>query len=210
MPVPSSNRWLHRGLTFVALLQACSSWSSAQPTLQITSPAAGATFSPGQTVTVTVSTSGSGFSSVLIVGQGVLGFSAPISAPPYKFSVAIPALAVQQQYTITAVGVVGPDQFVSSPPVSITVQRPDAPVSVRVEPDILELKVGEKGYLRVIAAYRDGSTADVTQAPNTAYKSNSIATATVNSYGIVTAVAPGSATILVKGVTLVPLTVARR
>ena len=149
MTVHALSRQLYKTMMFVVLIHACALWLDAQPTLQITSPSDGAVFSPGQTITVTVTASGSGFSSVFVIGQDPLGFSARLSAPPYQFSLPIPASAVPRQYKITAAGVITAGEPVYSPSVTIAVQRSDPPVSVRVEPNILELKVGQKGYLQV-------------------------------------------------------------
>ena len=192
----------------VASLWACFLPLHAQPALQITSPVNGAVFSPGQTVAVTVNPSGSGFSYIGVFGEDPLGFSALVSTAPYQFSLPIPTTAVQRQYRITAVGVIGAAEPVFSPSITITVQRSDAPVTVRVEPAVLQLRIGQKAYLRVVSTYGDGSTAVLTKSASTTYTSNSTAIATVNNYGAVTAVGSGATTILVNGVALVPITVA--
>ena len=61
MTVQALSRQLYRTLMLVALIQVCASWLNAQPTLQITSPSDGAAFSPGQTITVTVTASANRF-----------------------------------------------------------------------------------------------------------------------------------------------------
>jgi len=198
---------LRRLLIFVpGLMFACYAPLDAQPTLQITSPVNGAVFSPGQTIQVSVSSSG-GLSPVFVVGQNI-GFSTALSAPPYNFSLQIPTNIDPNQYTIRAVGMITPGNLVKSPRITIVVQRPDSPVSLRVEPSVLKLNIGANGYLRVVGTYGDGSTADLTQAPSTSYVSNSPAIATVNNWGMVTAVSSGSTTIVVNGTEQVPVTVA--
>jgi hypothetical protein len=60
------------------------------------------------------------------------------------------------------------------------------------------LSVGEQAYLRdVQATFADGSTLDVENSTRHAYQSDSPSVATVDENGIVTAVAPGSASIAV-------------
>lgn len=209
MTVVALPRFCHVQLiVFLAVTLAALAPLRAQPTLQITSPANGAIFSPGQTIAVSVSPSGSGFSFIAIIGQGPLGVTAPVYTPPYQFSIPIPTTITPAQYTLTAMGVISPGQSIMSAPITVVVQRPDPPVSVRVQPSILKLNIGKNAYLRVIGTYSDGSTADLTQAASTTFVSNSPAIATVTAQGAVTAVSSGSTTILVNGTVLVPVTVA--
>lgn len=179
----------------------------AQPSLQITSPANGAAFSPGQTFTVSVVPSG-GITTVFVIGEDPLGASSPQSTAPYQFTFLISTRIRPRQYKLTAIGEVTPGQPVASSQITITIQRSDSPVSIRAQPSILKLNIGKNGYLRVIGTYSDGSTADLTQAPSTSFVSSAPAIATVTSQGIVTAVAAGSTTILVNGTVQVPVTVA--
>jgi len=176
-------------------------------TIQITSPANGAVYSPGQTVAVTVSAS-AGFSSIFVGSQDPLGTSAPASTAPYQFSLLVPATTPQQQYTITAGGVTPSGQLVTSTPITIIVQRPDSPVSLRVDPSMLKMNIGDNSYLGVWGTYSDGSVAYIRFAASTTFVSNAPAIATVNNYGVVTGVSSGSTTILVNGTVQVPVTVA--
>jgi hypothetical protein len=179
----------------------------AQSTLQITSPTNGTVFSPGQTITVSVSAS-TGLSAVFIVGENPIGFSAPLYTAPYQFSVPLPTTIRPKQYVLTAEGVVTPGHVVRSTPITIVVQRSDSPTSLRLQPSVVNLDIGQNAYLRVVGTYSDNSTADLTQAASTTFVSNSPAIATVNAYGAVTAVSSGSTTILVNGTVVVPVTVA--
>jgi hypothetical protein len=178
----------------------------AQPTLQITSPANGAVFRPGQTITVSVT--GSGIASVFIAGEGPLGYTAPVSGPPFQFSVPIPATITPKQYTLTAIGLGASGQKGASAQITIAIQRSDSPVSLHVQPSVLRLNVGQAGYLRVSGTYSDGTVAYLTQAASTTFVSSAPAIATVNNYGAVTAVSSGSTTITVNGTVQVPVTVA--
>src|SRR5438552_11715111 len=62
----------------------------AQPTLQITSPPDGTVVAPGQTLSIAVTASGS-FNRVGLVAHDPIGFSQFLSAPPYQFTLVIPA-----------------------------------------------------------------------------------------------------------------------
>jgi hypothetical protein len=200
----------HRRLSIAILgvILTCLTSLHAQPTLQITSPANGTVFSPGQTITVSVSPSGAGFSMIGVGGEDPLGFAGFVSTPPYQFSIQIPTTITPKQYTLTAMGVVTGGQAVSSPQIRVAVQRPDSPVSLNVQPSMLQLNVGDNGYLTVWGTYSDSSVAYLTQAASTTFVSNSPTIATVSNYGIVTAVSSGSTTIVVNGTSQVPITVA--
>jgi hypothetical protein len=76
----------------------------AQPTLRITSPRNGAVVNSGQTLTVSVNASGT-FSKVVIVGEGRIGFTKYLTAPPYQFSISIPANMASGMFALTAIGV---------------------------------------------------------------------------------------------------------
>ena len=190
-----------------AALLTCISRLYAQPTLQITSPANGAAYSPGQTFSVSVSASGA-ISSVLIMGPEPFGFTAPVSTVPYQISIQIPTTTSPNKYTLTAVGMNAQGQPVARASFTIAVQRTDAPASLSVRPSLLKLNIGQNGYLRVVGTYSDGSVADLSQAPSTTFVSNAPAIATVNNYGAVAALSSGSTTIMVNGTVQVPVTVA--
>lgn len=142
-----------------------------------------------------------------VAGEDPLGFAGLVSTSPYQFSIQIPTTTTPKRYKLTAMGVVTQGQAVASPQITIVVERSDPPVSLRVQPSILELNIGKEGYLTVWGTYNDGSEAFLSEAASTTFVSNSTAIATVNSYGIVTAVSPGDTTILVNGTTRVPVSV---
>lgn len=83
--------------------------------------------------------------------------------------------------------------------------------SITATPSPLRLvTVNEQKALRVEGTFEDGSTADLTRNPATMYTSSNPSVATVDSTGVVTAVANGSATITVRNgniSTTVPVTV---
>ena len=183
-------------LGLVLILGAAATAVRAQ-TVRITSPADGTLVKPGETLAVTVATSGS-FRMMVVIGQDPIGFTGPLMAPPYRFSVQIPSHISPRRYTLTAVGAIEAGKGTTSDPISIDVERPDAPVSLTVEPSFLRLEVGGRGYLRLVATYADTSTADIGQSTLTTCSSDSPDVATVTNDGRVVAAGPGFAKITVE------------
>ena len=130
--------------------------SLAAQSLQITSPASGTVANPGQTLTVSVAASGGTFQQVYILGQDPIPISQPLSSPPYQFTIQVPTNIRPDRYTLTAGGFTSPGQGFDSDPIDIDIERPDNPISIRVEPSILELTPGETGGLRIIGLFNDG------------------------------------------------------
>jgi len=168
-------------------------------TLQIVSPADGTVVSPGQVVLVTVAASGAQFEMVTLFGKNPLPQGNVLTTPPYEFSIQVPSDIGLGRYTFFADGATGPGQGASSDPISIDVERSDAPISLDVSPSVLaNMSVGDKGYLtQVDAAFADGSTLDVKNSTLTSFQSDTPSVATVDSNGIVNAIAPGLASIYV-------------
>jgi hypothetical protein len=193
------------------LCVASSLWAQ---TLQITSPANRSMVSPGQRLKVTVVESPSGaFRYVSVAGQNPIGFGPGAKAPPYELSVQIPARISPRLYALTAVGIITPGHPIFSTPIMIDVERPDAPMSLDAEPGQLWLGIGGVGIIRVIGRFSDDPDIDLTQSTLTEYSSSALDVATVDKYGRVTGVAPGSALITTtnRGTTVVvPITVAKR
>ena len=192
-------------ILFCVLAATCATAIDAQPVLKITAPASGVTVSPGQTITVSVSARGT-VKNVFVIGWDPIGASQAPSAPPYNFTIEIPEKIRPGEYLLTAVGVSesGP---VESESITIDVERPDKPVSLWVWPSAVEENIGESSLLQVEGTYADGTSADLTNSRRTIFVSDAPAIATVDQQGRVTAVASGSATILVNGSAKVPVTV---
>jgi hypothetical protein len=171
---------------------------AAQPTLRITSPNDATVVHPGQSLTVIVAASPPGsFQQVVIVAWDPIGGSLPLKAPPYQFTVQIPNEIDPGEYLITAHGATEPGHDIRSNSIRIVVERADLPLSLRVEPSLLRISTGQKGYLRVIGVFGDGTTTDLTKSSRTIYTSDKVSVATVQAQGIVTAVTAGSAIVLV-------------
>jgi hypothetical protein len=177
---------------------------AADSTLAIASPADGSTARPGTNLPVTVTPTGS-FTEVVVVGEGAIGFSRVLTAPPYQFSLAIPAGISPGRYALTALGVASGS--VASVPITISVERADAPVQFDVTPSTLSLSVGQRVPLRVIGTYADGAKLDITSSAGTTFSSTSPGVASVDSQGSVSGVAPGSARIMVNNFLAIPVVV---
>jgi len=179
-----------RAALLLVMLLCVSALSLPAQSLQITSPADGTTVNPGQSLSVTVSASGT-FQQVILIGGDPIGFSQPLSAPPYQFTLQIPTSILPGKYPLTADGATSPGQGVSSDPITLDVERSDAPLSLTIRPSLLHFStVGQIGYLRVLGTFADGTTSDLTQAGLTSFTGDGVV-ASASSYGVVTAVAPG-------------------
>jgi uncharacterized membrane protein len=194
----------------LSLLLACvfAALLHAQGALQITSPTDGTVVHPGDTVTVTVSATGAAFAAVVIIPHSPIEWSDIATIPPYRFLIQIPSDITLGTYRLTASGVVTPGHPISSPAISIDVERPDAPVTLSTEPSsLLNLHIGERIVLNVIATYADGSTGDVTNSTRTTLASQSSNVVTVSPDGLVTALATGETQIVINGTLTIPVTV---
>lgn len=172
-----------------------------QPTLQITSPSAKIIVNPGQTVTVSVTSSNPGaFSGVELTGDDPLGFVGTISALPGRISVTIPASQIDcGSYFLTVSGTPVSSQGPVSATLELDVERPDLPITIAatLSPIIFD-SAGEQFPLDLLAGFSDGKMFTVTASSYVTYSSSNPAIATVDARGLVTAVAPGRTTVAVK------------
>jgi hypothetical protein len=192
----------------LALLCSASVLFSAEPILRITSPADGTVVQPGEMVTFKVEVSG-GVKEVIVIAEDPIENSQLVTGPPYEFTIRIAARISLRSYHFTALSFVKPGQPVYSKPISLKVDRTERPVSTHVQPSVLNLSVGDLGYLQVTGTYSDGSTSNITQSMSTEYISRSPSVATVKGDGRVTAVGPGSTQIVINGDCIVPVTVSK-
>jgi hypothetical protein len=170
----------------------------AQSALQITSPASGTTFSPGQTISVTVAASGGTFSQVMVVAWDPIGLSDVVTSPPFQFSLTIPPTTKPGAYLLTAVAIDSQGVPVESQPISVSVEPLSPPVSISVQPSQVSFRAtGVSNALRVLAMFQDGSNSDVTASANLSYSSLDPTVAVVNSAGVVTATGLGSTSLTV-------------
>jgi hypothetical protein len=165
-----------------------------KPDLKITNPSAGTIFAPGQTVTVNVAATGGPFTSVGILSPpGTINGLAVLTAPPYQFSFTIPTQVELGPATISVIGTASVPAIAT---VSIDIERSDSPQSIATDHSTLELAVGHDMPVRVYGTYGDGAIVDLSQSTQTTYMSQNPNIATVIA-GVVTAIAPGSTTIVV-------------
>jgi len=203
MAKSTNNTLLRAAASALCLLPAL---LNAQPSLQITSPANGADVQLGQTLTVIVAVSGT-FVGMTVWATDPLPSAGGVSAPPYQFSIAVPSNIPLGTYYLTAWGVTGPGESVSSPQVAINIVGSGVP-TLTAQPSTLNFRfVGDQVPLQISARFATGSPVDATLSSGTTYMSNSTSVATANSQGIVTATGVGSTSILVSGTLLVPVTV---
>jgi hypothetical protein len=181
--------------------------SRAQSVLTITSPADRAIVHPGETIAIYLSVSGSPLTAAMIVPQDPIMSVAVLTAPPYRFSIAIPAQIRPGLYTLTAEGASASSAILFSDPISIDVERPDDPQKIITNFRSFELPVGMQSGIQVSGTYPDGSVVDLSRSTRTRYVSQSPDIATVTNEGLVTGVAPGSTRVLVNGTLSVSVTV---
>jgi hypothetical protein len=163
------------------------------PTLQVTTPANGSIVSPGQSLSVSVtSPTSTPFTQVVVIGEDPIGFSAIQTGVPAQFTITIPADIACREYTLTAQGITASRQNAESDPVQIDVERPDLPVSISaLTPDIHLSRPGEASPIQLLATFSDGKILDVTESSKVSYSSLNTKVFTIDAKGIVTAVAPG-------------------
>ena len=144
---------------------------------------------------MTVAASGGDFQEMMLIGEDPIGFAQVLSAPPWQFTIQLPSDISPGRYALRVNGDTGVGDDITSSPISIDVERSDAPAGISVSLPAMDLRVGDTGYPRVSATYSDGSTLDVTESGQVSYQSDTPGVATVINDGRVTAVGPGSANI---------------
>jgi hypothetical protein len=192
-----------RGIAFLFVTIACHrslvQSLRAQPTLRITSPADGTVVSPGHLLAVTVEASPDrAFQEIIIVGGSPIGFSQVLTTPPYRFSILIPRDIIPRRYTITADGTITPGHSASSEPVTIAVERPETPLTLKAEPSVLAFDfVGDNTWLQIIGVFDKEEHVYLDESGYIKFVSDNPTVATVDRTGRVTAIGNGSARITV-------------
>jgi hypothetical protein len=186
-----TNRVSLARVAVVAMWSVAIGTAAAQSTLRITSPTEGTIVAPGSALTVSVEATPFAFQNIMILAAPI-DFGDPIGSPPYTFHLSVPADTPSGIYTIEALGVVGPGNWVYSDSVTIDVERTDSPQKLTaVLKDLYLDGPGDSMGMQLKGDYADGSTADLTHSKWTTYNSYTPAVATVDANGVVTAVAPG-------------------
>ncbi len=184
---------------WVACLGATAGPAAAQqpPALQITAPAGGTVVNPGQTISVTVtSPANTPFAGLAVVGQDPLGLSDIATSLPAQFSFTVPTRIECRTYALTAMGTTPSGQTVESALLLIDVERPDSPRKLAaLMPKIYFRVTGETLPITLMGTFPDDAVLELTESSRVAYTSSNQTVATVDKNGIVTAVAPGQASV---------------
>ncbi len=185
-------------LTVIVATTHTSAAQTSATLLQIASPANHSRVAPGQTVSVTVTSSAdTSITAVGVVGEDPIGLSNVATSVPAQFSLAIPDAIACGPHMLTAMGTTASGQSVQSATILINVERPDMPVklSALMEQIFFET-VGEHSPLIVLGTFSDGKVFDLTKSSNLVYSSNNPSVASVEADGIVTTHSPGSGFII--------------
>jgi hypothetical protein len=179
---------------------------SAQPALQITSPANGTVVNPGQTLVVRVTASGGPFQAVWLNTSLPEGPPNVLTTAPYDFTIQIPPNTRPETYTLKASGVIGPGQGTRSQLVQIRVEPPTSPAGWKVSPSTITVWPGKHVKLEVTGKFASGPPLDMTYSTLTEYSTADPAIATIDNQGLITGIAPGKTFVGVGGWRL-PVTV---
>jgi hypothetical protein len=171
---------------------------AATPELKITAPPEGTIAAPGGVLMVTVEATPFAFQAVLIGGK-LAWPDAVLLTPPYRFAIRIPPETPAGADTLAAVGVVEPGKWIESAPLTIDIERPDSPQSLKADFRTLSFDhVGDDFDLPVSGTFADGVIVSLTRSRYTSYRSASAAVAAVEADGHVTARGPGSTVITIQ------------
>jgi hypothetical protein len=167
--------------------------ASAQAVLEISSPASGAVINPGQAMTVNVTSPANvTFVNVGVVAESPIGISTLASGVPAQFTLNVPADIACGRYLVSAEGATAAGQYVSSAIVTIDVERPDMPTSIRDTALSIGFEApGASLPISLLGSFADGTVLDVTRSTHVVYESSDPAVATVSASGEVTALAAG-------------------
>jgi Bacterial Ig-like domain (group 2) len=181
-------------LTVTLATSHVSSAQSSATLLQITSPADQSRVAPGQTVSVTVTSSAdTSITAVGVVGEDPIGLSNVATSVPAQFSLAIPDAIACGPHMLTAMGTTASGQGVQSATILIDVERPDMPVKLSaLMSDMPFEAAGEQLPVIVLGTFSDGKVFDLRRSSNLVYSSNNPSVASVDANGVVTFHSPGS------------------
>jgi len=185
--------------------------SSAQQNLvRFISPASTLTVRPGQTVAITLSAD-TAVQKLVLTGQQPLGMARLVSdgaagivahgqgeEHPLQFLLTIPTAIQPGSYHVTAVGKTSTGIVVSKA-LDLDVERPDDPARITIEPSIIEFThIGDQIPVRVLGVFANTSHVDLTHSSKTMFASSDPRVASITSNGMVTALAEGRASIVVR------------
>lgn len=166
--------------------------------LAISSPSDGAIARPGQTLSVTVtSPANAEFAGVAVVGEGPIGETSLVTSLPAQLSLAIPSDTSSGPLVLTSVGKSVSGE-IATVTIAVDVEREDMATSIAaLLPEITFDAPGEAFPIVALADFPAEEAVDVTGSSKVTYSSSDQAVSVVNADGMVTAIAPGSASITV-------------
>jgi hypothetical protein len=137
------------------------------------------------------------FEKVAVIGANPIGGSDMLTSPPYEFTMRIPDIIRPNKYHLTPEGFTATGPVFSSEPINLLVELADTPVRLKVQPSILEIRIGGQGYIMPLGVFPDGLSVNLANSTETSFQSSAPGVATVDHEGTVNPVAPGSAKISV-------------
>jgi hypothetical protein len=172
--------------------------AAAQSGLRIISPTNGTIVRPGGTVGVDVAVSGPVLTAAAIAAEDPIKDSEVRTAPPYHFSITIPARIRPGLYYLTAEGASASSAVPSSERVAIDVERPDSPQRVWVPVWPRTLSAGGQSVVRIFGTYGNGENVDLGRSTQTTYETYPPGIVSVTKEGMVTGLDAGTTRVVVR------------
>jgi hypothetical protein len=177
--------------------QANSKITSRTPGVKITSPVDGSVVHPGETITVSVTATAESpaVKAVAIIGQDPIGFAQVATPLPASISLVIPPVNRAGLYSLTAVAAT-PTGVLESESIEIDVESAELPTSLSTPFEHIDLETqGEEWPIQLEAEFPEKKYMTVAESSNVVFESSNAEVATVNNFGMITAVAAGTAAI---------------
>ena len=136
-------------------------------------------------------------SGVAVVGESPFGLSGTTETSlPADFSFTVPATAACRRYLFSAMGVTSAGQRVTAEPILIDVEPPDVPRMLSTQMREIYFRVtGDISPITLTGTFPDGKVLKLTESSRVTYATSNPSVATVDKNGLVTAGAPGQASI---------------
>ena len=153
-------------MLFVSLVLFVPITAQSAASLTITAPANGAAASAGNSLTITVSVTGTYPNGIAVIGQDPLGsadIQSSIIGGSVNISLPIPANAPPGMYTLTAIGGNSGGGLISSAPINIVVEAGAAASALSLDPSFLTFSaIGQSLPFIAIGTFAGGKHTDVT------------------------------------------------
>jgi len=170
-----------------------------QPTLTITSPADHAVLHAGDAFTVNVEATGARFVGVAMVWPFQMPLLVNREKPPFTFTFSIPKKVKPGLYQLIAEGRTDSQQHVTSNQVWIDIERPDAPISITLDPDEPYVVYLDAPLVIVVrGTYKDGFTTLLNQSTRTKFVSQDTRIVRIQNGGGLVGVAAGSTDVVIQ------------